>query len=89
MPVMDAEKTVLEVQTTVQGGGDWEVVERAEDRLRNSAYQELRSVFCSYRGGILTLRGRVPSFYLKQLAQTLLTGLDSVEHLNNQVEVLE
>jgi hypothetical protein len=69
--------------------GRWEVVERAETRLRRSAYPELRNVFCSFREGVLTLRGRVSSYHLKQLAQTLTGGLEEVVELNNQLEVVE
>jgi len=34
------------------------------------------------------LRGRVPSFYLKQILQTWLRRLDGVEQIDNQVDVV-
>jgi hypothetical protein len=37
---------------------------------------------------VLVVRGCVPSFYLKQMLQTALTGLDGVRQIDNQVEVL-
>src|SRR5689334_3622600 len=38
--------------------------------------------------GVLTVRGRVPTFYLKQLLQTVLKRVDGVERINNQVYVV-
>ena len=40
-----------------------------------------------YADGILTLRGQLPSFYLKQLLQTLLRDVEGVAQINNQVDV--
>lgn len=39
-------------------------------------------------GDVLTVRGRVPSFYLKQVLQAALMRLDDMRVLNNQVEVV-
>lgn len=39
-------------------------------------------------GDTLVVRGRVPSFYLKQLVQTVLRDLDGVRWIDNQVEVI-
>ena len=59
----------------------------AQSRLRKSAYHELRLVSCDFHEGVLTLRGRISSFYLKQVAQTLVRELDGVEEINNRLEV--
>jgi hypothetical protein len=40
----------------------------AEARLLNSPYLELRRVSCEFHEGVLTLRGNVPRYYLKQIA---------------------
>lgn len=42
----------------------------------------------SYSQGVLTLEGRLPSFYLKQVLQTLLRDLDGVKRINNRVDVV-
>jgi hypothetical protein len=42
------------------------VVERG---LRSSRYAALKHVSCDYRGGVLLLPGRLPIYYLKQIAQ--------------------
>ncbi len=61
----------------------------AEARLRASLYAELRKVRCDFHEGVLTLRGRVPSFYTKQLAQTLAARVPGVEEVVNRIEVQE
>lgn len=42
----------------------------------------------SYSQGVLTLDGRLPSFYLKQVLQTVLRDLDGVTRIDNQVNVV-
>jgi hypothetical protein len=37
---------------------------------------------------VLVIRGSVPSFYLKQMVQTVLKDLDGVRQIDNQVEVV-
>ena len=64
------------------------VAQSVEVRLRHSSYFELRSVFCECHEGVLTLQGRVPSYYLKQLAQALLAELPGVAQIDNRVEVV-
>jgi hypothetical protein len=66
----------------------WETIRTAEDRLRHSEYFELRNVSCDFHEGVLTLRGRVPSYHLKQLAQSLLCEVAGILKLNNQLEVV-
>jgi hypothetical protein len=59
----------------------------ARSRLRESVYPPIRHVTCEYRDGVLTLRGHVPSFFQKQIAQTLLRGLQHKVHINNRLVV--
>lgn len=67
------------------GTGGIQIV--AEQRLRQSSYFALRYVACEYHEGVLILRGRVPSFYLSQIAQTLVRKVDGVELVVNRLEV--
>lgn len=64
-----------------------QIREAAQGRLGSSPYAPLRGVTCDFREGVLTLRGRVSSFYLKQLAQTLVAKVPGVEMVVNNVEV--
>jgi len=59
-----------------------------ETRLHASPYLPLRKLTCYYHEGVLTVRGRVPTFYLKQMAQTVAMNQAGVEEVNNQVSVL-
>jgi hypothetical protein len=59
----------------------------AECRLRGARYSVLRRVSCEYRAGVLTLRGRLPSYFLKQMAQALLAGTEGVGRIDNRIEV--
>jgi hypothetical protein len=66
----------------------WEITKTAEERLRHSGYLELRNVSCDIHEGVLTLRGRVPSYHLKQLAQAILREIEGVLEMNNQLDVV-
>jgi len=64
-----------------------EVVEQAETRLRNSPYLALRMVSCETRNGMLVLRGSLPTYYLKQLAQATVAGTPGTPPVLNEIEV--
>jgi osmotically-inducible protein OsmY len=55
--------------------------------LRKSAYLALRGVSCAWDSGVLTLLGRVPSYYLKQVAQVTVAQVGGVERVENRLEV--
>ena len=61
----------------------------AEQIFRESPYHPLRTLKCSFREGVLTIVGRVPSYYLKQLAQSTVRGLNEVRQIRNLTEVPE
>ena len=60
----------------------------AESRLRNSHYAAIRGVSCEYHEGVLVRRGRLPTYYLKQIAQVLIGELDGVLEIANRVDVV-
>ena len=65
-------------------------IERAAERaLQRSGYLSVRNVRCCYSDGVLTLRGRLPSFFLKQMAQCAVARrLRDEAIVDNQLEVL-
>jgi osmotically-inducible protein OsmY len=65
------------------------VAQLAESRLRNNSYLALKNVSCEYQQGLLVLRGFLPSYYLKQLAQEVVARVDGVDQILNQINVLE
>ena len=60
----------------------------AERGLRSSRYSALKHVSCDYQGGVLVLRGCLPSYYLKQVAQEVVARLEGVQAIDNQIQVV-
>ncbi len=63
------------------------VVDEAQRRLVESPYFALRTLRCDYREGVLTVHGRVPTFYARQVALQTLRKMDAVEELVDRIEV--
>ena len=79
-PCRDRKSPLVEEEKAIQA--------MVASRLQHSGYVELRDISCHFHEGVLTLRGCVSSYYMKQLAQTLVLHLEGVQELNNRVEVL-
>jgi osmotically-inducible protein OsmY len=65
------------------------VARLARQSLHDSSYPDLRAIDCDFADGVLTLRGRVSSFHMKQVAQVIAARVAEVECLINQLEVLD
>lgn len=63
------------------------VLEAARDCLRKSSSTVIRAVSCDYNQGVLVLRGRVPSYYCKQLAQETVARVAGVTEVANAIVV--
>jgi hypothetical protein len=62
----------------------------AEGALRSGPYPALKNLSCDYRGGVLVLRGCLPSYYLKQIAQEVVAHqVKGVGRLENQIQVVQ
>jgi len=55
--------------------------------LRRSGYRALSDVTCDVTDGVVSLSGVVPTFFMKQIAQTIILRMGTVERLANQLEV--
>ncbi len=83
------QRPILEVdRQPIAGTFDASVAELAESRLRRSGYPTLANVACVYHEGALILSGRLPSYFLKQMAQTIAGQLQEVDEIVNQVQVV-
>ena len=60
-----------------------------EKNLRTSPYWSLRQLICDVERDRVTLRGTVPSYYLKQVAQTLALKAVGVGHVESDIDVHE
>ncbi len=65
------------------------VIAMAERRLRESPYFFLKGVTCHFESGLLTLRGTVPMWQLRQFAESIVARVDGVRQIDNQVEVFD
>jgi osmotically-inducible protein OsmY len=65
-----------------------DLAEWAEGRLRSNAYLALKNISCEVEDGVLTLRGCLPSYYLKQVAQETLAPLEGLAQIDNQIAVV-
>jgi osmotically-inducible protein OsmY len=63
-------------------------VETAKHRIVDQPPLRMQRIWCEFDQGQLFLRGQVPSFYLKQLAQEAVIGIDGVRQVVNEIEVV-
>jgi hypothetical protein len=56
-------------------------------KLCSTGYRVLRLVECSYNDGTAVLRGRVPTYYHKQIAQSILLADPRVATVVNLIDV--
>ena len=59
------------------------VVAAANDCLYNDSHLPARQVWCECEQGVLLLRGRLPTYYQKQVAQEAVRGLVGVVQIVN------
>ncbi|MFB3105264.1 MAG: BON domain-containing protein [Pseudomonadales bacterium] len=64
------------------------IADGVASRLRRSGYPTLANVSAEVHEGALVLLGRLSTYYLKQVAQTLAAQVDGVEEVINRIEVV-
>jgi osmotically-inducible protein OsmY len=82
--VTDSRTGVLEPPAPRRAGP----ADLAERALRSSPYLALRNVACDSRDGALVLRGCLPTYYLKQVAQAVVARVEGVRQVVNEIEVV-
>jgi hypothetical protein len=60
---------------------------QAEARFQQSPHVSRCRISCMFHEGVLVLRGPVPSYYAKQIAQTVIRSLGGVLRIDNQLDV--
>ena len=63
------------------------IAREARNRLRNSGYGSLDEISCLSDDGVLYLHGCLPSHYLKQVAQEVVSGTAGVCQVINRIMV--
>jgi hypothetical protein len=80
---------VLVMQETIVEDLEARNAERAaRRRLEQCGYEALKHVACRFRRGAMTLRGTVPKYFHKQLAQEAMRDLKNVDVIVNDIHVL-
>jgi len=75
-------------QEAIADGLDVANTERAaQRRLESSGYEVLKTIACRFRSGTMFLKGEVPTYYHKQLAQEAVRTLAAVDAISNQITV--
>jgi osmotically-inducible protein OsmY len=64
-----------------------ELAGQVKEALRQTGYAALRAVRVFTDGQVLVLQGRVPSYHLKQVAQTAAMDVAGVREMHNELEV--
>lgn len=68
--------------------GTPEVTKQIEQALQATGYRTFRNLHVRVAGGRAILRGRVPSYYLKQKAQAVTLTVCGVDEVQNELEVV-
>jgi osmotically-inducible protein OsmY len=55
--------------------------------LMKAGYAPLRCVQCTVEDGLVILEGALPSYYLKQCAQSAVLQIPGVRRIDNRIEV--
>ena len=58
-----------------------------QERLRNSPYWSVRQLVCYTSEDCVIVRGTVPSYYLKQVAQSLAMRIVGLGQVRNDIQV--
>lgn len=66
---------------------DGQIVDRAYFALRASGYGQLLRLQIHCEDGRVTLQGRLPTYYLKQVAQSLVLSVAGIRDIDNDVKV--
>lgn len=76
------------VTSTSQPLADLQAIQAGiQEALNRSGYGELRRVDLTCEGDTVTISGRVPTFYLKQLVQSIALSSPGVGRVNNELHV--
>jgi hypothetical protein len=91
MPAIVQPRPELSAETPPQPNHTWAHVEQNATRALD-AHPHFRgrtkTVRIECRHDTLTITGRLPSFYLKQLLQETLRRVDGVDRIDNRVDVI-
>ena len=65
------------------------LLHRIDSAIRKNPHVLHRRVFLENSQGRVILRGRVDSYYQKQMVQEILRGMDGISEISNELEVAD
>lgn len=71
----------------IDSAQDHQIAQRVHMSLRATGRQPLKSVEVAVQEGRVTLQGRLPSYYMKQLAQHTVLGVAGVTGVESRLRV--
>lgn len=78
----------LEIPRTQRSQAESQLREQIVNAFRNSSYLPLRRIDVTLEQDRVLLHGTVPSYHLKQVAQSAALAVDGVHELDNQIVVV-
>lgn len=67
---------------------DEKILDQVKVALSKSGYEQLRTLKTYCHHGKIVLQGRIPTYYLKQVAQELVRSVAEVKHIDNDLHVV-
>jgi len=68
---------------------DWDrLADEVKGALEMTGYPPLRDLVVLEHEGLVVLRGMVPSYHLKQMAQTAVLSVPGIDEVRNELEVV-
>jgi osmotically-inducible protein OsmY len=83
----DGDDSPATAQFLAQHLEDLRLAERVECALRATGYTPLRAIQVAVQARLVRLAGRVPSYYLKQVAQTTALAAPGAHQVRNDLDV--
>ncbi|APW60559.1 BON domain-containing protein [Paludisphaera borealis] len=80
--------STLSPQDPTVADGPAKLAEAIRSALGRCGYSALKDVACDVTDGVALLRGRVPSYYLKQVAQMAAMDAAGVHSVVNRIDVV-
>jgi osmotically-inducible protein OsmY len=71
-----------------QSPEDLDLTERVKCALRATGHSPLRGIKVTVHAGFVIFGGRVPSYYVKQVAQATALIVAGVRHIRNDLDVI-
>jgi osmotically-inducible protein OsmY len=78
---------MLQLNEYAESPASFPLAETVRIALGKTGHSRMQCVAVTFESGTLVLQGRVPSYYLKQLAQETVQGLPGIHAVRNELQV--